>query len=128
MNPEIFERNRPRLTGIAYGVLGSAMDAEDVVQDAYLKWMEVDASTIDSPAAFLTTVVTRLAIDRLRSAQVRRETYVGPWLPEPLVSGVDPDPADIVAEAESLSMAMLSALEPLQPVERAVLILREVFD
>lgn len=128
MHTELFEQHRSRLTGIAYGMLGSLMDAEDVVQDTYLRWAGVDLATVDAPAAFLTTVCTRIAIDRLRSARVRRERYVGPWLPEPIIGSVEPDPADIVGEAESLSLAMLVALERLQPVERAVLLLREVFD
>lgn len=125
---ETFERNRNRLTGIAYGMLGSVMEAEDVVQDAYLRWQGVDAERIDSPDAYLTTITTRIAIDRLRSARVTRETYVGPWLPEPMVTAFTPDPADIVSEAESLSLALLTALEKLNPVERAVLLLRDVFD
>ncbi len=125
---EIFERNRPRLTGVAYGMLGSVMEAEDVVQEAYLRWQGVDLADIDSPEAYLTTITTRLAMDRLKSAQVRRETYVGPWLPEPLVSAFAGDPADVVTEAESLSMTLLMALEGLTPIERAVLLLREVFD
>lgn len=128
MSLDVFEQARPRLTSVAYGMLGSMMDAEDAVQDAYLRWMGVDPTSIDSPTAFLTTTVTRIAIDRLRSAQKRRESYVGPWLPEPLLTSVEPDPADIVSEAESLSISMLVALERLQPVERAVLLLREVFD
>lgn len=128
MTADYFERNRSRLTGIAYGMLGSVMEAEDMVQEAYLRWRGVDISTIDSPDAYLTTITTRLAIDRLKSAQMRRETYVGPWLPEPMVTSFAPDPADIVVEAESLSMRMLTALEGLTPVERAVLLLRDVFD
>jgi RNA polymerase sigma-70 factor (ECF subfamily) len=128
VHTELFEQHRSRLTGIAYGMLGSLMDAEDVVQDTYLKWLDVDVGEVDSPAAFLTTMTTRVAIDRLRSARVRREQYVGPWLPEPVIGALEPDPADIVEEAESLSMAMLVALERLQPVERAVLLLREIFD
>jgi RNA polymerase sigma-70 factor (ECF subfamily) len=125
---ELFEQQRGRLFAIAYGMLGSTADAEDTVQDAYLRWAEVDPGSIDSPAAYLTTVTTRLAIDRLRSARHRRETYVGPWLPEPLITAYGDDPADIVAEAERLSMAVLAALERLKPTERAVLLLREVFD
>lgn len=125
---EIFERNRPRLTGVAYGMLGSVMEAEDVLQEAYLRWQGIDLADIDSPEAYLTTITTRLAMDRLKSAQVRRETYVGPWLPEPLVSAFAEDPADVVTEAESLSMTLLMALEGLTPIERAVLLLREVFD
>jgi RNA polymerase sigma-70 factor (ECF subfamily) len=128
VHTELFEQHRSRLTGIAYGMLGSLMDAEDVVQDTYLRWAGIDLATVDAPAAFLTTMCTRIAIDRLRSARVRRERYVGPWLPEPIIGSVEPDPADVVGEAESLSLAMLVALERLQPVERAVLLLREVFD
>ena len=128
MSVDIFEQARPRLTGIAYGMLGSMMDAEDVVQDTYLRWMGVDAATIQSPTAFLITTASRIAIDRLRSARSRRETYVGPWLPEPLLTSFEHDPADVVSAAESLSISMLMALERLQPVERAVLLLREVFD
>lgn len=125
---EIFEQHRARLTGIAYGMLGSIMDAEDVVQDAYLRWRGVDPSQVDSPLAFLTTITTRLAIDRLRSARARRETYVGPWLPEPIVGSFTEDPAELVADSEALSLAVLVALERLKPVERAVLLLRDVFD
>jgi RNA polymerase sigma-70 factor, ECF subfamily len=126
---EVFEAHRPRLTGIAYGMLGTVAEAEDVVQDAYLRWHDADAAAIRSAEAFLVTVTTRIAIDRLRSARMRREAYVGPWLPEPLV--VDersPDPADLVADAEQLSLAVLATLERLNPVERAVLLLRDVFD
>lgn len=124
----LFEAHRSRLVNISYGMLGSVMEAEDIVQDVYLRWAEVDLQEIDSPPAYLTTMTTRLAIDRLRSARVRRETYVGPWLPEPYVSDYEEDPADVVAEAERLSMAMLVAFERLSPTERAVLLLREVFD
>jgi RNA polymerase sigma-70 factor (ECF subfamily) len=90
--------------------------------------LAVDVGEVDSPAAFLTTMTTRVAVDRLGAARVRREQYVGPWLPEPVIGSPEPDPADILEEAESLSMAMLVALERLQPVERAVLLLREIFD
>lgn len=141
----IFEAERGRLQSIAYGMTGQVMDAEDVVQDAWLRWQGADHGTITNPAGWLTTVVTRLAIDRLRSARHRRETYVGPWLPEPQVTHTEllpaaagpagpgdgrrgRDPAELVAEAEQLSMAFLVALERLNPVERAVLLLREVFD
>ncbi|MDH3498893.1 MAG: RNA polymerase sigma-70 factor [Acidimicrobiia bacterium] len=123
---DVFEPHRRRMFGIAYGMLGQVMDAEDVVQDAYLRWSQVDTASIENPAAYLTTVTTRLAIDRLRSAQKRREEYVGPWLPEPVVPGADP--GDVVAEAEQISLAFMTALERLNPVERAVLLLREVFD
>ena len=128
MSVALFEQQRPRLTAIAYGMLGSLADAEDVVQDAWLRWADTDLTAVREPAAFLTTVVTRLAIDRLRSARHRRETYTGPWLPEPIVTELDADPAEVVAEAEALSLALLTALERLNPVERAVLLLRDVFD
>lgn len=125
---DVFEQHRGRLTAIAYGMLGSHQDAEDIVQEAWIRWTRVEPSSVDEPGAFLTTITTRLAIDVLRSAQRRRETYVGPWLPEPLVRDVGADPADSVAEAEQISMALLTAFERLNPVERAVLLLREVFD
>ncbi len=128
MQTHVFEANRSRLVAIAYGMLGSTMEAEDVVQEAYLRWQRVDATSVDSPAAYLTTIVTRLAIDALRSARRRRETYVGPWLPEPLITSFEQDPAEIVAEAERMSLSLMTALERLNPVERAVLLLREVFD
>jgi RNA polymerase sigma-70 factor (ECF subfamily) len=124
---DVFTTHRPRLIGVAYGMLGSMADAEDVVQDAWIRWQTTDHNSIRSPLAFLTTMVTRMAIDRLRSAQVRRESYVGPWLPEPIVERAE-DPADIVAEAERFSLAFLHAMEGLAPVERAVLLLREAFD
>lgn len=132
MNPdgifEPFEHHRSRLFGIAYGMLGSVMDAEDVVQDVYLRWASVDPATVDSPAAYLTTMTTRTAINVLRSARRRREAYVGPWLPEPVVGVFEPDPGEMIADAEQFTLAMLTAMERLNPVERAVLILRDVFD
>jgi RNA polymerase sigma-70 factor, ECF subfamily len=128
VNDDWFEAQRPRLMAITYGMLGSVMEAEDVVQDAWLRWQAVDKTQIDQPAAFLTTITTRLAIDQLRSARRRRETYVGPWLPERIVREHGDDPADVVAEAERLSMALLTAMERLDPIERAVLLLRETFD
>ena len=125
---ETFEANRRRLFAVAYRMLGSVADAEEVVQEAWLRWDRADADTIDNPSGWLTTVTTRLAIDRLRSATHRREVYVGPWLPEPVVerSGA-PDPAGHAELAESLSMAFLTILERLNPVERAAFLLREVF-
>jgi RNA polymerase sigma-70 factor (ECF subfamily) len=126
MSAAVFEAERKRLVRIAYGMLGSVSDADDVVQDAFLRWQGVDHERVASPPAFLTTVVTRLALDRLRSAQRRREEYVGPWLPDPLVGSLDP--ADAVAEAEQLSLALLATLERLNPVERAVFLLRDVLD
>jgi RNA polymerase sigma-70 factor, ECF subfamily len=123
---DALEQQRERLFAIAYGMLGTTAEAEDVVQEAFARWHEADRSAVRSPAAFLTTVATRLAIDRLRSAERRRVEYVGPWLPEPPVSEFDP--ADVVAEAERLSLALLATLERLNPVERAVFLLRDVFD
>jgi RNA polymerase sigma-70 factor (ECF subfamily) len=121
-----FEEQRSRLRGIAYGILGSVVETEDVVQDAFLRWQSVDRLGVQSAEAFLTTIVTRLAIDRLRALQRRREDYLGPWLPEPVVGDVDG--AEAIVEAEALSLALLATLERLNPVERAVLILRDVFD
>jgi RNA polymerase sigma-70 factor (ECF subfamily) len=120
-----FEEHRRHLFGVAYRMLGSVGEAEDVVQDTWLRWRAASADEVRSPRAFLTTVATRLAIDRLRSAQRRREEYVGPWLPEPLVT--DDDPAATAELADSLSMAFLLVLERLNPVERAVLLLHDVF-
>jgi RNA polymerase sigma-70 factor (ECF subfamily) len=128
---DAFSVCRPRLLGVAYGMLGELGEAEDIVQEAWLRWDGADRSAIRNPEAFLVTVTTRLAVDRLRSAQLRRETYVGPWLPEPLVADADgapDDPERIAIEAERLSLALLGALERLNPVERAVLILRDAFD
>ena len=113
------------LFSIAYRMLGSVMDAEDLVQDAWLRWEQAPETEVRSPRAYLTTIVTRLAINRLRSARAKRETYVGPWLPEPLVTEETPDTAEL---AESLSMAFLVLLERLSPIERAVFLLHEVFD
>ena len=123
-----FDGQRARLQSIAYGMLGSVMEAEDIVQDVYLRWSQAAVAEIENPAGWLTTVTTRLAIDRLRSAQRRRESYIGPWLPEPIIADFAPDPADVVVEAETLSTALLTAMERLTPNERAVLLLREFFD
>ena len=125
---ELFASTRPLLFSIAYRMLGSVMDAEDLVQEAYLRWQEKPEAEVRSPRAYLATIVTRLAINQLRSARRRRETYVGPWLPEPLVTDTAPDPPEPVELAESLSMAFLVLLERLTPIERAVFLLREVFD
>jgi RNA polymerase sigma-70 factor, ECF subfamily len=127
MNDDVFAACRPRLLGIAYGLLGELTEAEDVVQDAWLRWQASDRSAVRNAEPFLVTVTTRLALDRLHSARARREVYVGPWLPEPLVT--DPaTPESKAIEAERLSLALLGALERLNPVERAVLVLRDVFD
>ena len=127
MNLDPFIACRPRLLGVAYGMLGELTEAEDIVQDAWLRWDGADRDAVRNPEAFLVTVTTRLALERLRSARARREVYVGPWLPEPLV--VDPSTPETEAiEAERLSLALLGALERLNPVERAALVLRDVFD
>lgn len=129
-----FEAERPRLTGLAYRMLGSRAEAEDVVQDAWLRWDRTDRSKIRTPGAWLTTTVTRLAIDRLRSVRARRETYVGPWLPEPLIEpqggelGEAPDPTAFGDGLGEISMALLLVLERLTPAERAAFLLHDVFD
>lgn len=125
---ERFTENRDRLFGIAYRMLGSIAEAEDVVQDVYLRWQAQDAAAISSVQAWLVAATTRLCIDRLRSAQRQREQYVGVWLPEPLVDPATVAPRDQAAVADSLSMAFLLMLETLSPVERAVFLLREAFD
>ncbi|MGI5522194.1 sigma-70 family RNA polymerase sigma factor [Micromonospora sp. CA-259024] len=123
-----FEASRNRLVSLAYRLLGSAADAEDAVQDAFLHWQAADRQRIMVPEAWLTKVVTNLCLDRLRSAQVRRERTVGAWLPEPLLDG-DPmlGPADTFEQRESVSLAVLTLMERLSPVERAVYVLREAF-
>lgn len=127
MNGDAFAACRPRLLGIAYGLLGELTEAEDVVQDAWLRWDGADHDAVRNAEPFLVTVTTRLALDRLRSARAQREVYVGPWLPEPLVT--DPEtPETRTIEAERLNLALLGALERLNPVERAVLVLRDAFD
>ena len=122
----VFEEQRPVLFGLAYRMLGSVADAEDVVQEVFLRWQGADRSDVQSPKAFLTTVATRLAVDQLRRRQRERESYVGPWLPEPLVTD-DPLLETRAELAESLSLAFLTLLEKLQPVERAVFLLHDVF-
>lgn len=132
LSVESFEALRPKLFAIAYRMLGSVMEAEDVVQDAYLRFREVDPTQVRSQEAFLRTIVTRLSLDHLKAAQAQRESYIGSWLPEPLLTTeIDPtfaDPADQVGTRESISMAFLLLLESLSPDERAVLLLHEVFD
>lgn len=126
-----FERHRRRLFGLAYRMLGSVGDAEDAVQDTYLRWHRTDRSVIQTPEAWLVTACTRLCIDRLRAARLERENYPGTWLPEPLVElEVSPLPnaEDAHAMADDLSMAMLMVMERLTPAERAAYLLREAFD
>jgi len=121
----IFNEHRSLLNAVAYRVLGRWSDAEDVVQDAWLRWSAVDVEQVENAEGYLVRVTTRLAIDRLRSAASRRETYVGPWLPEPILTA--PDVADDVARSESVSLAMLLVLESLSALERAVFVLNEAF-
>ncbi|MBO0855090.1 MAG: sigma-70 family RNA polymerase sigma factor, partial [Nocardia sp.] len=125
---ERFERVRGRLGAIAYRLLGSVADAEDMVQEAFLRWDAADRSRIATPEAWLTKVLTNLCLNQLNSARARRETYVGQWLPEPLLDG-DPmlGPAETAEQRESVSLAVLTLLERLTPHERAVYVLREAF-
>ena len=124
-----FEAHRPLLFGIAYRMLSSVSDAEDIVHDAYIRYAAAPRESVRSPRAFLATIVTRLCLNQLESARVQRETYVGPWLPEPLVTLHDERSAfEKFEEEESISMAFLVLLEQLTPLARAVFLLREVFD
>lgn len=128
---DTFEDYRPLLFAIAYRMLGTVNEAEDMVQETYLRYQAVDPSTIQVPKAFLTTVISRLCLDYLRSSQVKREQYIGPWLPEPLPTQAEtsiPDPAETVEAHETLSMAFLILIQQLSPLERAIFLLREVFD
>ncbi|WP_427890349.1 RNA polymerase sigma-70 factor [Kribbella sp. GL6] len=122
-----FAEHRQVLVGAAYRVVGSVSDAEDVVQEAWLRWSAVDHDEVRDPRAYLIRITTRLALNKLREQKARREQYVGPWLPEPLAAD-DDDPAAAVELADSVSMAMLVVLETLSPLERATFVLREVFD
>lgn len=122
----VFLQHRTRLFGIAYRVLGSVVEAEDVVQEVWLRWQKTDRSVVVSPVAFLSSTTTRLAINFAQSARVRRETYVGPWLPEPVDTSADPELG--AQRAEALELALLLVLEKLSPTERAAYVLREAFD
>ncbi len=124
-----YEDQRPRLISLAYRMLGSVAEAEDVVQEAFVRLHQAlsEGVEVDSPAAYLTTITTRLAIDQLRSARVRREQYVGTWLPEPILTDRAPDVAEQAETSDSLSLAFLVVLETLSPVERAVFLLHDVF-
>jgi RNA polymerase sigma-70 factor (ECF subfamily) len=127
---DVFEEHRPVLTGVAYRMLGRVADAEDVVQEAWLRWSAAERTDVVEPRGYLVRVTTRLAIDRLRQVQARREAYVGPWLPEPIATdfgGTVADTADRAVLAESVSLAVLVVLESLSPLERAVFVLREAF-
>jgi RNA polymerase sigma-70 factor (ECF subfamily) len=122
-----FEAHRQYLLGLAYRMLGSLAEAEDVVQDSYIRWQAADRGSVVSPRAFLSTIATRLSLDRLKSARAQREHYVGPWLPEPIVDE-GPSPSAAIELADDLSNSLLLALERLSPLERAAFLLHDVFD
>ncbi|MEU5644652.1 RNA polymerase sigma-70 factor [Streptomyces milbemycinicus] len=127
---DVFEEHRSLLTGVAYRMLGRVTDAEDVVQEAWLRWSGADREAVREPRGYLVRITTRLAIDRLRQAQARHESYVGPWLPEPIATDFGhtvPDTAERAVLVESVSLAVLVVLESLSPLERAVFVLREAF-
>ncbi|MCI0711473.1 MAG: RNA polymerase sigma-70 factor [Chloroflexi bacterium] len=124
---EVFNDHRNLLFSIAYRMLGLVMDAEDMVQECFIKWHDACDDDVDSPKSFLATMVTRLCIDYLRSARVKREEYIGSWLPEPILTG-DDSPEKQVTQTDHLSTAFMVMLERLSPIERAVFLLREVFD
>jgi RNA polymerase sigma-70 factor (ECF subfamily) len=125
---ETFSRLRPRLQGIAYRMLGSSAEAEEIVQDAWLRWHAADVERVDNTEAWLVSVTSRLAIDRLRAAKVQRERYVGTWLPEPLLCDAPLSPEQWLERADDVSVAFLTLLERLNPEARAAYLLREVFD
>jgi len=125
---EFFQAERPRLFSIAYRMLGSASDAEDVLQDAWMRLSTADTAAVRSPQAFAATIVTRLCLDRLKSARAKREEYVGPWLPEPVLTTGDEGPDALAERSESVTLAFLVLLETLSAEERAVFLLKEVFD
>src|SRR6266700_3976369 len=126
-----FEAERSWLLGVAYRMLGEVQEAEDMVQDAYLRWTAADRTAVESPRAWLTKTVTNLCLSRLTSARARRESYVGPWLPEPVLTGHGGDavlgPLETVEQRDTVSVAMLTLMERLTPAERAVFVLREAF-
>ncbi|WP_329535155.1 RNA polymerase sigma-70 factor [Streptomyces sp. NBC_01450] len=127
---EVFEEHRPVLMGVAYRMLGRVADAEDVVQEAWLRWSGADRSEVREPRGYLVRIATRLAVDRLRQVKSRNEAYVGPWLPEPYATDFGdtaPDTAERAVLADSVSLAVLVVLESLSPLERAVFVLREAF-
>jgi RNA polymerase sigma-70 factor, ECF subfamily len=128
MDRDIFTTDRPLLFSIAYRMLGSASDAEDVLQDAWLRYQGAEESSIRSPRAFATTIVTRLCLDRLKSARSTREEYIGPWLPEPVRTSEIEGPDTMLQRAESVTLAFLVLLEKLSPEERAVFLLKDVFE
>src|SRR5438445_3173402 len=125
---EIFHRHRRRLLSIAYRMLGSMTDAQDMLQEAFVRWQQISQVEIESPEAFLVTIISRLCINHLQSARVKREQYFGQWLPEPLLTMPANDPATTLRIDDSLSIAFLVLMERLTPVQRAVFLLCEVFD
>ncbi|PSB13885.1 RNA polymerase sigma-70 factor [filamentous cyanobacterium CCP1] len=125
---EAFNQHRSLLFAIAYRMLGTVTDAEDMVQETFLRWQQTTVATVKSAKTYLSTIITRLCIDHLRSARVKREQYVGSWLPEPILTQQTDDPAAQMELADSLSMAFLVVLERLSPIERAVFLLRDVFE
>jgi RNA polymerase sigma-70 factor, ECF subfamily len=129
---KVFEDLRPRLAGLAYRMTGSLSDADDVLQEAWLRWSRVDAASVDAPAAYLLQIVARLCVDQATSARARREVYVGPWLPEPVADplsiGVHPSAEQVAELADDLSVALLLVLKRLSPLERAAFLLHDVFD
>jgi RNA polymerase sigma-70 factor, ECF subfamily len=124
---QAFDEHRGLLFSIAYRMLGSVADAEDILQETFIRWLQAPGDEVRSAKAFLITIITRLSINHLQSARVKREEYVGQWLPEPIVTGDDGDPSRLL-QGESLSIAFLVLLERLSPMERAVFLLREIFD
>jgi RNA polymerase sigma-70 factor (ECF subfamily) len=128
VDSDVFNADRPLLFSIAYRMLGSASDAEDVLQDAWLRYRNVDRSVIRSPKALATTIVTRLCLDRLKSARMTREEYIGPWLPEPVLTSEVEGPDAMLQRAESVTLAFLVLLEKLSPEERAVFLLKDIFE
>ncbi|MEQ4576873.1 MAG: RNA polymerase sigma-70 factor [Gammaproteobacteria bacterium] len=124
----VFEQHRPRLFSLAYRLLGTRAEAEDVVQDAWLRWHGADRAGIVDPEAWLVTATTRLGLDRLRAARTARSRYTGPWLPEPLEISEEPGPQELRERAEQVSLALLAAMERLGPEERAAFLLKEAFD
>lgn len=125
---EIFKQYRARLFGIAYRMLGTHAESEDILQEAYIRWHQANVDEIETPEAWLVTITTRLSIDRLRKASTERETYIGPWLPEPLLISYAPTPEEELEFASNLSMAFMVLLERLSPVERAAFLLHDIFD
>jgi len=125
---DVFEDHRPALARLAYRMLGSLADADDVLQEAYLRWTRDNRESVQSPRAYLFSIVTRLCIDQRQAVETRKQTYIGPWLPEPFVESIASAPSDRIEAAESVSMALLLVLESLSPVQRAAYLLRRVFE